>query len=151
MAVALNPYLSFKSNAREAMEFYQSVFGGTLDVQTFKDLNASQDPAEENLVMHSQLEGDNGILFMASDTPSRMEFRPGTNFSMSLSGDDESLLRSYFEKLSNGGTTTMPVGEGHLGRHIWHVRRQIRRELAGQHIGSDAVAFVGPPRPARSW
>ena len=60
MAVALNPYLSFKSNAREAMEFYQSVFGGTLDVQTFKDLNASQDPAEENLVMHSQLEGDNG-------------------------------------------------------------------------------------------
>ena len=47
MAVALNPYLSFKSNAREAMEFYQSVFGGTLDVQTFKDLNASQDPAED--------------------------------------------------------------------------------------------------------
>ena len=57
MAVALNPYLSFRSNAREAMEFYQSVFGGTLDVQTFKDLNASQDPAEENLVMHSQARG----------------------------------------------------------------------------------------------
>jgi PhnB protein len=114
MAVALNPYLSFKSNAREAMEFYHSVFGGTLDVQTFKDLNASQDPAEENLVMHSQLEGDNGILFMASDTPSRMEFKPGTNFSMSLSGDDESLLRGYFEKLSSGGTTTMP-----LEKAIW--------------------------------
>jgi PhnB protein len=96
------------------MEFYQSVFGGTLDVQTFKDLNASQDPAEENLVMHSQLEGDNGILFMASDTPSRMEFKPGTNFSMSLSGDDESLLRGYFEKLSSDGMTTMP-----LEKAIW--------------------------------
>ena len=114
MAVALNPYLSFKSNAREAMEFYQSVFGGALDVQTFKDLNASQDPAEENLVMHSQLEGDNGILFMASDTPSRMEFKAGTNFSMSLSGDDETLLRGYFEKLSSGGMTTMP-----LEKAIW--------------------------------
>ena len=114
MAVALNPYLSFKSNAREAMEFYQSVFGGTLDVQTFKDLNAAQDPAEEDLVMHSQLEGDNGILFMASDTTSRMEFKPGTNFSMSLSGDDADLLSGYFEKLSNGGTVTMP-----LEKAIW--------------------------------
>lgn len=78
MAVKLNAYLSFKSNAREAMEFYREVFGGELSVQTFKDLNASQDPAEDELVMHSQLDGDHGIVFMASDTPNRMEFRPGT-------------------------------------------------------------------------
>lgn len=114
MAVALNPYLSFKSNAREAMEFYQSVFGGNLDVQTFKDLNAAKDAAEENLVMHSQLEGDNGILFMASDTPSRMEYQSGTNFSMSLSGDDSDLLHGYFDKLASGGTVTMP-----LEKAIW--------------------------------
>ena len=30
MASRLNPYLSFSDNARQAMEFYQSVFGGEL-------------------------------------------------------------------------------------------------------------------------
>lgn len=114
MQTVLNPYLSFKSNAREAMEFYKSVFGGKLDMQTFKELNASQTPSEDNLIMHASLQADNGIVFMASDTPSRMEFRPGSNYSMSLSGDNEAELKTYFQKLSAGGKITMP-----LEKAIW--------------------------------
>src|SRR5436305_3767171 len=114
MQTKLNPYLSFKDNARQAMEFYQTVFGGKLAISTFKDYHASQDPSEDNLIMHSVLEADNGITFMASDTPNRMEYRPGTNMSMSLSGDNEAELKAYFEKLSDGGTVTMP-----LEKAIW--------------------------------
>jgi len=109
MQTRLNPYLSFKGNAREAMTFYQSVFGDTLQVDTFKDYGASQDPREDDLVMHSRLEADNGIVLMASDTPERMEYTPGTNISISLSGDDERELRGYYEKLSVGGAVTMPL------------------------------------------
>src|SRR5438105_7717124 len=109
MQSKLNPYLRFKDNTREAMEFYRTVFGGKLDLRTFKDFHASQDPSEDNLIMHSVLEADNGITFMASDTPERMEYKPGTNFNMSLSGDNEQELRNYFEKLSAGGTVTMPL------------------------------------------
>ena len=109
MKTILNPYLSFKDNTREAMEFYRTVFGGKLQLNTFKELNASQDPSEDNLVMHSVLEADNGITFMASDTPNRMEYRPGANMSMSLSGDNEAELKGYYEKLSAGGTVTMPL------------------------------------------
>ena len=114
MQSILNPYLSFKDNTREAMEFYRTVFGGKLQLNTFKELNASQDPSEDNLVMHSVLEADNGITFMASDTPNRMEYRPGTNMSMSLSGDNEAELKGYYEKLSAGGMVTMP-----LEKAIW--------------------------------
>jgi PhnB protein len=114
MPTQLNPYLSFKDNAREAMEFYRTVFGGKLQSNTFKELNASQDPSEDNLIMHSVLEADNGITFMASDTPSRMEYRPGNTMSMSLSGDNEAELKGYFEKLSAGGMVTMP-----LEKAIW--------------------------------
>ena len=114
MQSKLNPYLSFKDNTREAMEFYRSVFGGKLEVSTFKDYHASQDPSEDNLIMHSVLEAENGITFMASDTPNRMEYRPGTNMSMSLSGDNEAELKAYFEKLSAGGRVTMP-----LEKAIW--------------------------------
>jgi PhnB protein len=114
MQTKLNPYLSFKDNTREAMEFYRTVFGGELRMNTFKDLHASRDPSEDNMIMHSELEADNGITFMASDTPSRMEYRAGTNMSMSLSGDNEAELKAYFEKLSAGGMVAMP-----LEKAIW--------------------------------
>jgi PhnB protein len=109
MATVLNPYLNFKDNARPAMQFYQGVFGGKLDMQTFADYHASEDPSEADKIMHAQLQADNGILFMAADTPNSMEYQPGSNFNMSLSGDDEAELRGYFEKLSDGGTVTMPL------------------------------------------
>jgi len=115
MQTKLNPYLSFNNNSREAMEFYQTVFGGKLNMNTFKEFHASQDPSEDNLIMHSVLEVDNGITFMASDTPSRMEFRPGNTMSMSLSGDNETELKAYFEKLSAGGTVTMPLEKAMWG------------------------------------
>jgi PhnB protein len=115
MSVQLNPYLNFRNNAREAMEFYRGVFGGTLAVSTFGESQASSDPSEDDLVMHSQLDGEHGIAFMASDTPPRMEHRPGTNFSMSLSGDDEALLTSWYERLSEDGTATMPLAKAPWG------------------------------------
>jgi PhnB protein len=114
MQTKLNPYLGFKDNAREAMEFYKTVFGGKLDISTFKDLGGSQDPSEDDKVMHSALITDDGLTLMASDTPDRMEYKVGTNFSVSLSGDNEEELRGYFEKLADGGTVTMP-----LEKAIW--------------------------------
>jgi PhnB protein len=115
MSVQLNPYLSFRDNAREAMEFYRSVFGGELRVNTFKEYNASSDPSEDDLVMHAQLEGEHGVVFMGSDTPQRMEHKPGSNFSMSLSGDDDAVLGGWFQKLADGGTVTMPLEKAMWG------------------------------------
>src|SRR5215207_10061046 len=109
MATRLNPYINFRDNTRQAMEFYQSVFGGKLDMNTFKEYNASEDPSEDNKIMHAMLEADNGIIFMASDTPNSMEYRPGTDMSMSLSGDDDAELTGYFERLSEGGVIKMPL------------------------------------------
>lgn len=115
MATRLNPYLGFQNDARQAMEFYQSVFGGDLTVSTFAELQASEDPAEQDLIMHAQLETPAGYTLMGSDTPSGMEFRPGTNYSVSLSGDDDAELRGYWEKLSDGGTVLEPLVEAPWG------------------------------------
>jgi PhnB protein len=115
MPTILNPYLSFKDNAREAMNFYQSVLGGDLTVSTFDDFHAAQDPSEGPLVMHSQLNGPNGLVLMASDTPSRMEYQPGTNFSISISGDDEDEIRGYWDKLADGASITMPLEKAMWG------------------------------------
>ena len=115
MGTALNAYLNFRGNAREAMEFYRQVFGGDLTVATFSEFNASSDPSEDDLVMHADLQGPDGIRFMGADVPNRMEFQPGTNFSMSLSGDAESELRGYFEQLAEGGSVSMPLEKAPWG------------------------------------
>ena len=115
MPTRLNPYLSFRDDAREAMEFYRSVFGGELNVSTFADFHASDDPSEADKVMHSQLEAPNGMVLMGADTPNRMEYSEGARISLSLSGDDEAELRGYYDKLSEGGTVTMPLDKAPWG------------------------------------
>ena len=115
MQSRLNPYLAFKDSARKAMEFYKAALGGTLEMHTFKEYHASQDPSEDDKIMHSQLETDKGIVFMAADTPNSMEYSPGTNMSMSLSGDNEAELTAYYEKLSAGGKIREPLSKAPWG------------------------------------
>jgi PhnB protein len=85
------------------------VFGGDLNVSTFADFQAAQDPAENDLVMHGQLEGAQGIVIMGADTPKHMEFRAPAGISISLSGDDDAALRGYWDKLADGGTVVQPL------------------------------------------
>ena len=105
----LNPYLSFRDNAREALSFYQSIFGGETSINTFAEFNASDEPDEQDLVMHGQLESPHRIVLMMADTPKRMEYTPGGSISVSINGTEESELTSYWEKLSDGGTIVMPM------------------------------------------
>lgn len=83
---------------------------------TFGDLHAAQDPSDAPLVMHSQLTTPNGLTLTAGDTPSGMEYSPGTNFSISLVGDDEEQLRGYWDRLADGATVTMPLEKAMWGR-----------------------------------
>lgn len=109
MTVTLNPYLNFEKDARAALEFYHSVFGGTLNVSTFADFGQAENPDDADKVMHGQLDGENGITLMAADTPSHMDYQPAAGFSVSLSGDDDATLRGYYDKLVDGGTVVEPL------------------------------------------
>lgn len=113
MASILNPYLNFRGDAREALEFYHSVFGGDLTVGTFAEFGMTDVPeTERDLVMHGQLETPSGFTLMASDVPSHMAWEPGANaFSVSLSGrsGDDAELRGYWDGLSAGATVQQPL------------------------------------------
>src|SRR5690606_7890819 len=105
-------YLSFKDSAREALEFYQSVLGGELDVSTYGDLpEMGADPAEQGLVMHGQLETPGGLTLMAADTGSMMQYvAPTSGITVALTGgpDDLAYVTAAYEKLADGGTDVMP-------------------------------------------
>jgi PhnB protein len=107
MTTRLNPYISFDGTAREAMEFYKSVFGGTLAVNTFGEFGQGGEVSDK--IMHAMLETPSGFTLMASDMPPGMKHEPGNNISVSVSGDDDAELRGYWEKLSANASVTMPL------------------------------------------
>lgn len=115
--IVLNPYLGFTGNAREAIEFYKSVFGGNLALTSYKDGGMSQSPSDDNKVMHSMLTTENGLVLMASDAPEGMESQPGSSITISLSGvsEDEEMLRGYWEKLADGGSIEQPLVQAPWG------------------------------------
>jgi PhnB protein len=112
-----NPYLNFRNNSREVLDYYQSVFGGTTTINTFAEFNASDDPEEKNWVMHGQLESPTGIVLMMADTPKSMEYTPGRAMSISIGGEhnEEDALRGYWEKLTDGGNIIMPLETAEWG------------------------------------
>ena len=107
MPSRLNPYLQFSGNARDAMEFYKTVFGGELTVSTFGEFGGD-DAAIADQVMHAQLETERGFTLMASDPPPGAG-RAESNGAISLSGEDGDELRDYWQKLSAGGTVVTPL------------------------------------------
>lgn len=110
--VTCNAYLFFDGNCREAMNFYQKVFGGDLQIQTYGDVDKSCPEAKKNSVMHARLTGGD-ILLMASDDPGSNNLGTG-KIHLALGGSDETKLRSIFGALSEGGK----VGK-ELEKQMW--------------------------------
>ncbi|MFD5424910.1 VOC family protein [Streptomyces sp. NPDC127084] len=110
MASRLNPYLSFNGDARQAMEFYKEVLGGTLVMHTYGESGGGEPgtPQGDN-IMHAMLETPSGFTLMGADAPPGMPHTAGNNFSVSLSGDDDAELRGYWDKLSGAGSVAVPL------------------------------------------
>ncbi len=108
MAIALNPYLNFSTEAREALEFYQAALGGELTLSTFGEFGMADDPAQADLVMHGQVTTPLGLTLMASDTPPGGDQpQHGTHVNVSLSSDDTD-LQPFWDRLTEGAEIVVP-------------------------------------------
>lgn len=111
MTIKTAAHLNFRGDARAALGFYQSVFGGDQIVVTYADAHAVTDPAEANQIMWGQVASRDGFLVMAYDVPSSKSWNAGEiAFFVSVRGDDGEALKGYWEKLSEGGTIVQPIG-----------------------------------------
>lgn len=115
MTVHLNPYLGFRDSARQALEFYHSVFGGDLRIGTFREMGADVAPDDADKVMHGQLDIGNGLVLMASDAPADHPVDPGSSISVSLSGDEVEALTRWWQGLSEGATIIEPFTQAPWG------------------------------------
>ncbi|MFC5664298.1 VOC family protein [Kitasatospora misakiensis] len=108
MPSILNPYITFNGDARQALEFYQQVFGGELSLNTYGDFGAGEGPGGDR-IMHGMLSTSSGFTLMAADNPPGTDYTPGGNISVSVSGEDDTELRDYWAKLSGGGSVAVPM------------------------------------------
>ena len=137
MASRLNPYINFDGNAREAMEFYQGVFGGNLTINTFGEYGPPDAPGADK-IMHGIIETERGLTLMGSDSPPGSEHSPGNNITVSLSGEDTDELRGYWEKLSAGGSVSVPLEKQMWGDEFG---------MCVDQFGIPWMVNIGPPRP----
>lgn len=115
MAIKLNSYINFNGNGRAALDFYQSIFGGSVESDTFKEFNeksgGSMPMPEEDAdkLMHASLTAEH-LELMISDVPSTWPpAATESNITLALNGDDEATLRRYWEQLSEGGAIVQPL------------------------------------------
>ena len=132
MSRQLNPYLGFDDTAREAMTFYQSVLGGTLEVMTFGDYGTEGDAAR--LVMHAQLATDDGFVLMASDrTPEMGGVTHGDQTHLCLNGDDTRPAAPLVGGAGCGRRGAHAAGEADVGRRVRRPHRPLRAAVDVQH------------------
>jgi PhnB protein len=70
MALTTSTHLNFRGDARAALEFYRSVFGGHLTVVAYGDFGMPKDQPDSDKVVFGQVTADNGFRIMAYDVPS---------------------------------------------------------------------------------
>ncbi|WP_169982660.1 VOC family protein [Microbispora sp. H10836] len=110
MSITTTTHLNFRGDARAALDFYHSVFGGNIVAVTYKDAGDAQNPDEADWVMWGQVTADNGFHVMAYDVPSHTPWNPGENaVFVSVRGDDTDEITALWNRLTIGSTVVRPL------------------------------------------
>ncbi|MBR8742092.1 VOC family protein [Nocardiopsis sp. MG754419] len=110
MPIATTTHLNFRGRAREALDFYHSVFGGDVVAITYADAHAVRDPDEADRIMWGQVASEDGFRVMAYDVPGTLEWNPGENsYFVSVRGDDTEEITTRWDRLSVGSTIVRPL------------------------------------------
>jgi len=120
MTVNVTPHLNFRGDARAALEFYRSVFGGDLTIMSYQDMGNVQDPSEADQVMWGQVAAESGFRVMAYDVQSARPWDQGENsFFIALRGKDTEEITAYCEKLCAGATVIQPLAPAQWGAPLY--------------------------------
>jgi PhnB protein len=109
----LEPYLFFKGNCEEALNFYKDVFGGEIGgLSRWKDMPEGAGgppvtPETAGRVMHADFKAP-GVSFMASDASPGKTYGEGS-ISLSLGTNDLADAERVFKRLAEGGSVEMPL------------------------------------------
>ena len=110
MTIQATTHLNFRGQAREALGFYHSVFGGEQTIVTYRDFGAAQGVAHAEQVIWGQVVSDAGFRVMAYDVQPDKAWDPGENaFYVSVRGTAAAEVTAFWEALRDGATVLQPL------------------------------------------
>ncbi|WP_421774225.1 VOC family protein [Gracilimonas sp.] len=122
----LVPYLFFRGNCEEAMNFYKECLDGDITVmQRFGDTEMPVDEDHKQKIMHGELKAD-GIHMMFSDGAPHKDITEGDNVQLNINVKSEEEQDRLFELLAEGGEVNMP-----LEKTFWGARYGMLKDKFG--------------------
>ncbi len=122
MTIKTTTHLNFHGDARAALEFYQSVFGGQTVIATYGDFGMPKDAPGADNVVFGQVETADGFRVMAYDTPGQAAAAPAGStrreggvtltdqpFFVSVRGETLDEIQAYWDKLSARASIVEPL------------------------------------------
>ena len=112
MTISTVAHINLRGTARQALEHYQSVFGGDVVVVTYRDAHSVTEEAEADQVMWGQVTSPDGFHLMAYDVPAARPHDPGvTPFFVSVRGTDSDQIAGYWGRLTSdtGSDVVVPL------------------------------------------
>ncbi len=108
MSVSTTTHVNFRGQAREALEFYKSVFGGEISIATYADIHAIEEPAQADQVAFGRVDAPNGFTVMAYDVQPSKGYDPGENpFYITLQGTAGEEIQPLWDALADSATTIL--------------------------------------------
>src|SRR3954451_16436662 len=115
--IQLSTYVNFQGKAREAMEFYHSVLGGELYLQTQDEQGTPRPAGPGDSIAYSQLDAA-GALIIGVDGHPNYPAAVGENMAVALGGTDRERLSEIFNKLAEVGQLKMPLRKQPSGAEV---------------------------------
>lgn len=115
--IHVNPYVNFQGQAREALEFYQQILGGKLNLYTVNKQGVSKQAEPGERITYGLLEAD-GVHIIGSDGHPDYPAKVGENMALALNGTDKDQIKSIFSGLAEGGTIKMPLTKQPWGAEV---------------------------------
>ncbi len=110
MTIKTVPHINLRGDARAALEFYRTVFGGDLVAVTYADAHSVTDPAEADQIMWGEVSSPEGFRVMAYDVPAARPWSPGEHpFFVSIRSEDAKQITTYWKGLSARATVVVPL------------------------------------------
>ncbi|MBG0817550.1 VOC family protein [Planomonospora sp. ID82291] len=111
MGIETTVHLNFEDEAREALEFYRSVFGGQVVAFTYGQAQDVEHPADTDRLAWGEVRTEAGFHVMAYDVREDQTYDAGDRpFFVSVRGDDTEEIIRYWKGLSDGATIMADLG-----------------------------------------
>lgn len=100
MSVTSTLHVNLRGNAKQALEFYRSVFGGDVVAVPYGNAPAGQEPDQAEQIAWGQVVSPNGFHVMAYDVQGSKPYDQGQNpYYLSLRSTDAEEITRYWNGL----------------------------------------------------